>query len=177
MSILDNIGAGTAVNGTFELKVLYSDYFERYHANFNKIVNVNNNRIINVGDALLDQDAINRRVLVNSECHYTIEGEIKFGFFKNFVGTNMIVYKQIRLKRIVISTTSTVTNAAVSIVTRQGGAHHTFSMSIKSGINSMTTNAKLHSIEMAVIIDKNDGRRVVSNFQGKYQFELSTLYI
>ena len=82
MSILDNIGAGTAVNGTFELKVLYSDYFERYHANFNKIVNVNNNRIINVGDALLDQDAINRRVLVNSECHYTIEGEIKFGFLK-----------------------------------------------------------------------------------------------
>ena len=177
MSIMDSIGAGTAVNGTFELKVLYSDYFERYHANFNKIVNVNNNRIINVGDALLDQDAINRRVLVNSECHYTIEGEIKFGFFKNFVGTNMIVYKQIRLKRIVISTTSTVTNAAVSIVTRQGGAHHTFSMSIKSGINSMTTNAKLHSIEMAVIIDKNDRRRVVSNFQGKYQFELSTLYI
>ena len=177
MSILDNIGAGTAVNGTFELKVLYSDYFERYHANFNKMVNVNNNRIINVGDALLDQDAINRRVLVNSECHYTIEGEIKFGFFKNFVGTNMIVYKQIRLKRIVISTTSTVTNAAVSIVTRQGGARHTFSMSIKSGINSMTTNAKLHSIEMAVIIDKNDRRRVVSNFQGKYQFELSTLYI
>ena len=177
MSILDNIGAGTAINGTFELKVLYSDYFERYHANFNKIVNVNNNRIINVGDALLDQDAINRRVLVNSECHYTIEGEIKFGFFKNFVGTNMIVYEQIRLKRIVISTTSTVTNAAVSIVTREGGARHTFSMSIKSGINSMTTNAKLHNIEMAVIIDKNDRRRVVSNFQGKYQFELSTLYI
>ena len=177
MSILDNIGAGTAINGTFELKILYSDYFERYHTNFNKMVNVNNNRIINVGDALLDQDAINRRVLVNSECHYTIEGEIKFGFFKNFVGTNMIVYKQIRLKRIVISTTSTVTNAAVSIVTRQGGARHTFSMSIKSGINSMTTNAKLHSIEMAVIIDKNDRRRVVSNFQGKYQFELSTLYI
>ena len=177
MSILDSIGAGTAVNGTFELKVLYSDYFERYHANFNKIVNVNNNRIINVGDALLDQDAINRRVLVNSECHYTIEGEIKFGFFKNFVGTNMIVHEQIRLKRIVISTTSTVTNAAVSIVTREGGAHHTFSMSIKSGINSMTTNAKLHSIQMAVIIDKNNRRRVVSNFQGKYQFELSTLYI
>ena len=177
MSILDNIGAGTAINGTFELKILYSDYFERYHTNFNKMVNVNNNRIINVGDALLDQDAINRRVLVNSECHYTIEGEIKFGFFKNFMGTNMIVYKQIRLKKIVISTTSTVTNAAVSIVTRQGGAHHTFSMSIKSGINSMTTNAKLHSIEMAVIIDKNDRRRVVSNFQGKYQFELSTLYI
>ena len=177
MSILDNIGAGTAINGTFELKILYSDYFERYHTNFNKIVNVNNNRIINVGDALLDQDAINRRVLVNSECHYTIEGEIKFGFFKNFVGTNMIVYEQIRLKRIVISTTSTVTNAAVSIVTRQGGARHTFSMSIKSGINSMTTNAKLHSIEMAVIIDKNDRRRVVSSFQGKYQFELSTLYI
>ena len=99
MSILDSIGAGTAVNGTFELKVLYSDYFERYHANFNKIVNVNNNRIINVGDALLDQDAINRRVLVNSECHYTIEGEIKFGFFKNFVGTNMIVHEQIRLKK------------------------------------------------------------------------------
>ena len=177
MSILDNIGAGTAINGTFELKILYSDYFERYHTNFNKIVNVNNNRIINVGDALLDQDAINRRVLVNSECHYTIEGEIKFGFFKNFVGTNMIVYEQIRLKRIVISTTSTVTNAAVSIVTREGGAHHTFSMSIKSGINSMTTNAKLHSIQMAVIIDKNNRRRVVSNFQGKYQFELSTLYI
>ena len=132
MSILDNIGAGSAINGTFELKILYSDYFERYHTNFNKIVNVNNNRIINVGDALLDQDAINRRVLVNSECHYTIEGEIKFGFFKNFVGTNMIVYEQIRLKRIVISTTSTVRNAAVSIVTRQGDARHTFSMSIKS---------------------------------------------
>ena len=32
MSIFDSIGAGTAVNGTFELKVLYSDYFDRYHA-------------------------------------------------------------------------------------------------------------------------------------------------
>ena len=28
MSILDNIGAGTAVNGTFELKVLYSDFLK-----------------------------------------------------------------------------------------------------------------------------------------------------
>ena len=31
ISILDNIGAGTAVNGTFELKILYSNYFDRYH--------------------------------------------------------------------------------------------------------------------------------------------------
>ena len=31
MSILDNIGAGTSVNGSFELKVLHSDHFERYH--------------------------------------------------------------------------------------------------------------------------------------------------
>ena len=31
ISILDNIGAGTALTGTFELKVLHSDYFSRYH--------------------------------------------------------------------------------------------------------------------------------------------------
>ena len=31
ISILDNVGAGTAVNGSFELKFLPSDYFARNH--------------------------------------------------------------------------------------------------------------------------------------------------
>ena len=42
ISILDNIGAGTAVNGTFELKVLHSDYFDRYHK-------LSNNKIMYAG--------------------------------------------------------------------------------------------------------------------------------
>ena len=37
MSILDNIGAGTAVNGTFELKVLHSNYFNKYFKSINTI--------------------------------------------------------------------------------------------------------------------------------------------
>ena len=39
MSILDNIGAGTAVNGTFELKVLHSNYLVKYF----KSININFN--------------------------------------------------------------------------------------------------------------------------------------
>ena len=56
MSILDNIGAGTAVNGTFELKVLYSDYFERYHA-------------------------VNKKLLSNIETSSVVNGNIKNGVF------------------------------------------------------------------------------------------------
>ena len=41
ISILDNIGAGTSVNGSFELKVLHSDHFERYHIEKDKNVNLN----------------------------------------------------------------------------------------------------------------------------------------
>ena len=37
MSILDNIGAGTAVDGTFELKVLHSNYFNKYFKSINTI--------------------------------------------------------------------------------------------------------------------------------------------
>ena len=37
MSILDNIGAGTAVNGTFELKVLHSNYLVKYFKSINTI--------------------------------------------------------------------------------------------------------------------------------------------
>ena len=37
ISILDNIGAGTAVNGTFELKVLHSNYFNKYFKSINTI--------------------------------------------------------------------------------------------------------------------------------------------
>ena len=43
ISILDNIGAGTAVTGTFELKVLHSDYFDRYHK-------LSNNKIMYAGN-------------------------------------------------------------------------------------------------------------------------------
>ena len=38
ISILNNIGAGTAVNGSFELKVLYSDFFVRRHKEMKKEV-------------------------------------------------------------------------------------------------------------------------------------------
>ena len=37
ISILDNIGAGTAVNGTLELKVLHSNYFNKYFKSINAI--------------------------------------------------------------------------------------------------------------------------------------------
>ena len=60
MSILDNIGAGTAVNGTFELKVLYSDYFERYHA-------------------------VNKSWLSNIETSSVVNGNIKMEFLKMFM--------------------------------------------------------------------------------------------
>ena len=38
ITILDNIGAGTAVSGTFELKMLYSDFFIRRHKEMEKEV-------------------------------------------------------------------------------------------------------------------------------------------
>ena len=60
MSILDNIGAGTAINGTFELKVLYSDYFERYHA-------------------------VNKSWLSNIETSSVVNGNIKNGVLKMFM--------------------------------------------------------------------------------------------
>ena len=37
ISIMDSIGAGTAVNGTFELKVLHSNYFNKYFKSMNTI--------------------------------------------------------------------------------------------------------------------------------------------
>ena len=37
ISIMDSIGAGTAVNGTFELKVLHSNYFNKYFKSINTI--------------------------------------------------------------------------------------------------------------------------------------------
>ena len=37
ISIMDSIGAGTAVTGTFELKVLHSNYFNKYFKSINTI--------------------------------------------------------------------------------------------------------------------------------------------
>ena len=45
---MDSIGAGTAVNGAFELKVLYSDFFERYHAdNKSWLSNIETSSVVN----------------------------------------------------------------------------------------------------------------------------------
>ena len=46
ISIMDSIGAGTAVTGTFELKVLHSDYFDRNH----KQMKLPNNKIMYSGN-------------------------------------------------------------------------------------------------------------------------------
>ena len=80
MSILDNIGAGTAVNGTFELKVLYSDYFERYHANFNK------------------------SWLSNIETSSVVNGKIENGVFENVHGFQFGTLGPVKIKNIVINT-------------------------------------------------------------------------
>ena len=67
MSILDNIGAGTAVNGTVELKILYSNYFDRYHhqntlsKDSTNNWNAGNLTIKNVSDPVDDYDVPNVR--------------------------------------------------------------------------------------------------------------------
>ena len=78
ISIMDSIGAGTAVNGTFELKVLYSDFFERYHAD-------------------------NKSWLSNIETSSVVNGNIKNGVFENVHGFNFGTLGPVKIKNIVIN--------------------------------------------------------------------------
>ena len=83
MSIMDSIGAGTAVNGTFELKVLYSDYFERYHA-------------------------VNKSWLSNIETSSVVNGNIKNGVFENVHGFQFGTLGPVKIKNIVINTKKSI---------------------------------------------------------------------
>ena len=118
MSILDNIGAGTAVNGTFELKVLYSDYFERYHA-------------------------VNKSWLSNIETSSVVNGNIKNGVFENVHGFNFGTLGPVKIKNIVINTKNHYQVSFVAIANSKTLFSHLIQFNMKIGRNFVTTNTTI----------------------------------
>ena len=118
MSILDNIGAGTAVNGTFELKVLYSDFFERYHAD-------------------------NKSWLSNIETSSVVNGNIKNGVFENVHGYKFGTLGPVKIKNIVINTKNHYQVSFVAIANSKTLFSHLIQFNMKIGRNFVTTNTTI----------------------------------
>ena len=118
MSIMDSIGAGTAVNGTFELKVLYSDYFERYHA-------------------------VNKSWLSNIETSSVVNGNIKNGVFENVHGFNFGTLGPVKIKNIVINTKNHYQVSFVAIANSKTLFSHLIQFNMKIGRNFITTNTTI----------------------------------
>ena len=115
MSILDNIGAGTAVNGTFELKVLYSDYFERYHA-------------------------VNKSWLSNIETSSVVNGNIKNGVFENVHGFKFGTLGPVKIKNIVINTKNQYQVSFIAISYNRTLFSQLIQFNMINGRNFVTTN-------------------------------------
>ena len=128
MSILDNIGAGTAVNGTFELKVLYSDFFERYHA-------------------------VNKSWLSNIETSSVVNGDIKNGVFENVHGYKFGTLGPVKIKNIVINTKNQYQVSFVAIANSKTLFSHLIPFNMKIGRNFVTTNTtiKPRIIQMGIL--------------------------
>ena len=118
MSILDNIGAGTAVNGTFELKVLYSDFLERYHAD-------------------------NKSWLSNIETSSVVNGDIKNGVFENVHGYKFGTLGPVKIKNIVINTKNQYQVSFVAIANSKTLFSHLIQFNMKIGRNFVTTNTTI----------------------------------
>ena len=67
ISILDNIGAGTAVNGSFELEILYSDYFLRRHKEMEKEIIADVTQGVMIFDVAYDQASQSLRMAITKK--------------------------------------------------------------------------------------------------------------
>ena len=156
MSILDNIGAGTAVNGTFELKVLYSDYFERYHA-------------------------VNKSWLSNIETSSVVNGNIKNGVFENVHGFNFGTLGPVKIKNIVINTKNHYQVSFVAIANSKTLFSHLIQFNMKIGRNFVTTNTTIKPmiIQMGIFKRRPGFTSPIINREvtGTFEIYLSTLLI
>ena len=156
MSILDNIGAGTAVNGTFELKVLYSDFFERYHAD-------------------------NKSWLSNIETSSVVNGDIKNGVFENVHGYNFGTLGPVKIKNIVINTKNQYQVSFVAIANSKTLFSHLIQFNMKIGRNFVTTNATIKPmiIQMGIFKRISGFTSPIINQEvtGTFEIYLSTLLI
>ena len=157
MSILDNIGAGTAVNGTFELKILYSDYFERYHTNFNK------------------------SWLSNIETSSVVNGNIKNGVFENVHGFQFGTLGPVKIKNIVINTKNHYQVSFIAIANSKTLFSHLIQFNMKIGRNFVTTNTTIKPmiIQMGIFKRRPGFTSPIINHEvtGTFEIYLSTLLI
>ena len=156
MSILDNIGAGTAVNGTFELKVLYSDFFERYRAD-------------------------NKSWLSNIETSSVVNGNIKNGVFENVHGYKFGTLGSVKIKNIVINTKNQYQVSFVAIANSKTLFSHLIQFNMKIGRNFVTTNTTIKPmiIQMGIFKRLPGFNSPIINTEVTRTFEiyLSTLLI
>ena len=156
MSIMDSIGAGTAVNGTFELKVLYSDYFERYHA-------------------------VNKSWLSNIETSSVVNGNIKNGVFENVHGYNFGTLGPVKIKNIVINTKNQYQVSFVAIANSKTLFSHLIQFNMKIGRNFVTTNTTIKPmiIQMGIFKRRPGFTSPIINREvtGTFEIYLSTLLI
>ena len=156
MSIMDSIGAGTAVNGTFELKVLYSDYFERYHA-------------------------VNKSWLSNIETSSVVNGNIKNGVFENVHGFNFGTLGPVKIKNIVINTKNQYQVSFVAIANSKTLFSHLIQFNMKIGRNFITTNTTIKPmiIQMGIFKRRPGFTSPIINQEvtGTFEIYLSTLLI
>ena len=157
MSILDNIGAGTAVNGTFELKVLYSDYFERYHTNFNK------------------------SWLSNIETSSVVNGNIENGVFENVHGFQFGTLGPVKITNIVINTKNHYQVSFVAIANSKTSFSHLIQFNMRIGRNFITTNTTIKPmiIQMGIYKRRPGFTSPIINHEvtGTFEIYLSTLLI
>ena len=156
MSILDSIGAGTAVNGTFELKVLYSDYFERYHAD-------------------------DKSWLSNIETSSVVNGNIKNGVFENVHGFQFGTLGPVKIKNIVINTKNQYQVSFVAIANSKTSFSHLIQFNMRIGRNFITTNTTIKPmiIQMGIFKRRPGFTSPTLNQEvtGTFEIYLSTLLI
>ena len=156
MSILDNIGAGTAINGTFELKILYSDYFERYHA-------------------------VNKSWLSNIETSSVVNGNIKNGVFENVHGFNFGTLGPVKIKNIVINTKNHYQVSFIAIANSKTLFSHLIQFNMKIGRNFVTTNTTIKPMIIQMGIFKRrpgfTSPTINQEVTGTFEIYLSTLLI
>ena len=156
ISIMDNIGAGTAVNGTFELKVLYSDIFERYHAD-------------------------NKSWLSNIETSSSVNGNIKNGVFENVHGYQFGTLGPVKIKNIVINTKNHYQVSFVAIGNSKTLFSHLIQFNMKIGRNFVTTNTTIKPmiIQMGIFKRRPGFTSPIINQEvtGTFEIYLSTLLI
>ena len=159
ISIMDNIGAGTAVNGTFELKVLYSDVFERYHAD-------------------------NKSWLSNIETSSVVNGNIKNGLFQNVHGYEFGTLGPVKIKNIVINTRYQYQNSVIAIGKSSNSPisqAQLIPFNMRSGRNFITTNTTIKPLIAVIGIFKRlpgvSKPSINREVRGSFEIYLSTLLI